>query len=382
MARRMEIQELPLWDKLGEKHTPLSFELELTARCNLNCRHCYINLPVNDQVAKSKELTLEEIYSIADQAVDMGLVWCLLTGGEPLLRPDFMDIYLSLRKKGFLLNVFTNACLINENHIKLFNNHPPRDIEVTVYGVTQETYEGVTSVKGSYQAFKRGLDLLLSNGLPVTLKAMALKSNQHEIQAISDYCRERTKRPFRFDPFLHLRYDGDPLRNEEIKQERLTAEEIVHLETDDQVRIQSMEKHKENLIFQFKPSYDELISEEMAESETFSEFRKLFRCGIGNGEFTISSDGKVRLCSALCAPGTTSDHNEAPLKEILTTMRNKIRAMDTESVELLKTCKSCKIVNLCMWCPAIAYLETGDMEGQVPYFCQVAHARAESINPQ
>ena len=106
----------------------------------------------------------------------MGAVWCLLTGGEPLLRDDFEELYLGLKRLGLLVSVFTNACLVTPAHVELFRRYPPRDIEVSVYGATRETYERVTRRPGSYDAFVRGLDLLLASGVPVRLKAMALRS--------------------------------------------------------------------------------------------------------------------------------------------------------------------------------------------------------------
>jgi radical SAM protein with 4Fe4S-binding SPASM domain len=378
MTKKIEIQELPIWEKLANK--PLKFELELTARCNMNCRHCYINLPAKDNLAKSKELNIHEINSIADEAVELGTIWCLITGGEPLLRSDFTDIYMSLKRKGFLITVFTNASLINDRHIQLFKEYPPRDLEVTVYGITQETYEAVTRVPGSFKAYKRGLDLLFSNGIDVTLKAMALRSNQHELKAITEFCENRSKRPFRFDLFLHLRYDRNPLRNEEIKQERLTPEEIVALEMSDKKRLESNLKNYENLIFPEGPSYEERISsQEVKVREEYEYFRKLFRCGIGMSDFAISYEGQLRLCTVLCAPETTFNLRAGSLQKGLESLRTKIRAMNTNSNEILKTCKSCNIVNLCMWCPATAFLETGNLEGEVPYFCAVAHARAAAL---
>ena len=80
------LPEINLWQKLGDQRVPWSFDLEITARCNNECRHCYINLPAGDLEAKRKELSLAEISDIADQAVEMGSLWCLITGGEPLLR--------------------------------------------------------------------------------------------------------------------------------------------------------------------------------------------------------------------------------------------------------------------------------------------------------
>jgi len=110
-----------------------------------------------------------------------------LTGGEPLLRRDFSDIYLMLKRKGLLVSVFTNATLVRKEHIALFKKYPPRDIEVTIYGSNQATYEAVSRVSGSYQAFVHGLNALFEAGIPVRLKAMAMRSNLADIEAIAEF---------------------------------------------------------------------------------------------------------------------------------------------------------------------------------------------------
>ena len=225
----VDLHDLSLWKKRKARRGLISFDLEITARCNNNCRHCYINLQAGDRVAKENELSLEEIKEITDEAVSLGALWCLITGGEPLLREDFFDIYLYLKIKGLLVSVFTNATLVTEEHVGLFKRYPPRDIEVSVYGVSKEAYEKVTRRSGSFDAFHQGLNLLFESGLKVRLKAMMLRSNVHEHPEIARFCREKTRDYFRFDPFLHLRYDGDPTRNMEIKSERLSPEEIVAL---------------------------------------------------------------------------------------------------------------------------------------------------------
>ena len=94
----ISIQDLHLWEKRRKKRNVFSFELEITARCNNNCRYCYINFPAGDRNILKRELTFREIKSIADQAVSLGALWSLLTGGEPLLREDFLDIYIIARK--------------------------------------------------------------------------------------------------------------------------------------------------------------------------------------------------------------------------------------------------------------------------------------------
>ncbi|MCU0486452.1 MAG: radical SAM protein, partial [Anaerolineales bacterium] len=184
-----QMPKFALWEKIAHRRVPLDFTLEITARCNNDCRHCYINLPAGDQQAQRTELSVAEISDIAGQAVELGALWCLITGGEPLLRQDFAEIYLALKRKGLLISLFTNACLVNEEHIRLLTQYPPRDIEVSVYGVTQPTYERVTRRPGSFAAFQRGLGLMLDSGLKVRLKAVAMQSNVPELPAIAAFCR-------------------------------------------------------------------------------------------------------------------------------------------------------------------------------------------------
>lgn len=358
------LPEFKMWDRIEGKRIPFSFDLEITARCNHNCRHCYINLPAGDKKTAKKELSPEQIGHIADQAIELGSLWCLLSGGEPLLRGDFADIYLMLKKKGLLVSVFTNACLLTAEHIELFKKYPPRDIEVTVYGVTEKTYEKVTRRPGSYAAFRRGLDMLLVTGIQVRLKAMALRSNVGELDAIAAFCRQYTKDYFRFDPLLHLRFDGDPGRNTEIIGERLTPEEIVVIEQADEERSKSLKKNCDQLIF---PDGEH------------RNCRHLFHCGAGNSSFAVNYDGYFRLCSSLWHPDCVYDLKKGTLAKAWNMHVPKVRAMTSADPEFLEKCRVCPIINLCLWCPAHAYLEHGRLDAWSEYFCQVAHARAKAL---
>ncbi len=364
MPRTLEIQQFPLWDRLKGKRVPLSFDLEITARCNNACRHCYINLPSGDADARARELSVAEIARLADQAVRLGALWCLITGGEPLLRPDFADIYLALKRKGLLVSVFTNATLVTAEHARLFKKYPPRDIEVTVYGVTLATYERVSRRPGTFDKFMRGLNTLFETGVRVRLKAMALQSNLHELSAIAAFCRARTKDFYRFDPQLHGRFDGDGMRNAEVRAERLTPEQIVELERADEARFIALCEGK-----------DKLINEEVHHIGC----DHLFYCGAGDGSFNISYDGKFRLCSSLWAEGTTYDLRTGTLAEAWNELVPRVRDLRSHKAEFLTTCRKCELVNLCLWCPAHAHLETGALDGATPYFCAVAHARANAI---
>lgn len=362
--RAIEIQRFGLWEKIQGKRVPLSFELEATARCNNNCRHCYINRPAGDAAAEAAELTAAEILDIARQAVGLGSMWCLITGGEPLLREDFSEIYLGLKRLGLIVSVFTNATLITDELIALFKAYPPRDIEVTVYGITRETYDAVVRRPGAFDAFMRGLNRLFASGVRVRLKAMAIRSNLHEQEAIGAFCRSRTKDFFRFDPQLHLRFDGDPVRNAEIRKERLTPEEIVGLERTDEKRAEEMRKNCDSLI---------------DERATHFACDHLFHCSAGNSGFSVSPDGVFRLCPALWAEGTTFDLRRGTLAEAWNDFVPNVRELRSRKAEFLDSCRKCALINLCLWCPAHAHLESGALDGATPYFCEVAHARAELV---
>lgn len=360
----MSLPEFGLWKELERKRAVTGFSFEITERCNLNCRHCYINRPEAAPEARRVELGLEQIERIVDEAVSMGALWCLLTGGEPLLRKDFFEVYSYLKKKGLLVSIYTNATLVSEEHARVLKEFPPRDIEITIYGATEKTYETVTRVKGSYRAFRRGLDRLLQNGIKIRLKAMAMRSNVHELGQIAEFCRKHTKDYFRFDPFLTLRYDGDPERNRDIGEERLAASEIAALEREDSERFQAL-----------LDQCDRLIVPES--SDTISPL--IFRCGAGRNSFALSADGRFKLCPSLCHPACVYDLGKGNLSDAWHAFIPKIRGMSSERREYLGKCMVCPLLNLCLWCPANAHLETGNLDVPVDYFCQVAHSRAAAI---
>jgi radical SAM protein with 4Fe4S-binding SPASM domain len=361
------LPDFALWNKIGNKRIPLSFELEITPRCNNNCRHCYINLPPGDKASQRNELTADEISAIADQATALGSLWCVITGGEPLIREDFIEIYMLLKRKGLLVSVFTNACLVTDEHIKLFRNYPPRDIEVTVYGAGRKTYEKVTGIPGSYDCFRRGLNLLAKGGIKVNLKAMAIRSNMHELKAIADFCRKSTKEFFRFDPFLHLRFDGNRRRNENIMAERLSPGEIIAAEQADPERLQAIIK---------QCSLVEL-------PDTFQKpDSRLFQCSAGQESFAVSHNGLFHPCLSLRHEDCIFDLRRGSLAEAWFEFTPRMLERTTDNSSFLKKCGLCPLMNLCQWCPAVAYLETGRMDQWCEHFCRTARERAGAFGQE
>jgi radical SAM protein with 4Fe4S-binding SPASM domain len=268
---------------------------------------------------------------------------------------------------GLLVSVFTNACLLTEEHVKLFKSYPPRAVEVTVYGVTANIYERVTRTPGSYKRFRRGLDLLINSGVNVNLKAMALRSNISEFAAITDFCKRISTTPFRFDPFLHLRIDRNPERNQEIKSERLPINSIVSLEQKDSKRYNALKIACKKLVHN---------------RTTTHHNHQIFNCGAGTNIFAVGWDGSFRLCPSLSHPDCITDLRKRSLRDIQKKFIPYVRAMTASDTRFHDMCGSCPIIDLCYWCPAHAYLETGNLIEPVDYFCELAHARVEPALPR
>src|SRR3989337_1573505 len=176
---------LRLQGKVSSKRIPISGTLEITSNCNLKCVHCYV-VPNK----RGNELSTKEVFRLFDELAVEGCLWLLITGGEPLVRPDFEKIYVRAKEKGFLITLFTNATLISPRIADLLQEFPPFSIETSIYGASKETYERVTKVKDSFEKFLHGVNLLLERSLPLKLKTMILNFNKQELPAIKAFAND------------------------------------------------------------------------------------------------------------------------------------------------------------------------------------------------
>ena len=114
--------------------TPLAGNFELTPRCNFNCKMCYVHLSEAEQKRRGAELSADEWLSIAETARSQGMLFLLLTGGEPLIRPDFRYILSELKKMGLMVSINSNASLIDKDMLDFFRHEPPFRFNITLYG--------------------------------------------------------------------------------------------------------------------------------------------------------------------------------------------------------------------------------------------------------
>ncbi|OGR25482.1 MAG: hypothetical protein A2139_13710 [Desulfobacca sp. RBG_16_60_12] len=336
-----------LHTQAGKCRIPIHGSVELTARCNLRCVHCFINQPVADRAVREHELSFAEWARLIDEIVAAGCLWLLITGGEPLVRPDFLDIYTYAKKRGLLITLFTNGTLITPEIADHLARWRPFSVEITLYGHTRETYEAVTGVPGSFERCRRGIQLLLERNLPLTLKTMLLTMNASELDSMRAWAQGLGV-DFRHDPMVNARLDG----SSQPCGYRLPPEQLVALDLADKKSSQHWRERFRDI--QYKPV-----------------IRDLFRCGAGWTSFHIGPAGIMSLCITVRQPGVSLSRSsfKAGWEEVLLEARQQQWPEDNP-------CVTCAWLNICDQCPGWGMLEQGIPGGVVEYVCRTAHLRA------
>jgi len=165
-----------------ERLVPLQVAIELTYRCNLRCKHCYVDPSLRQNL--SDELSTLEWYGVLDQLAAAGTLSLLFTGGEIFTRPGFFNIAFAARERGFQLMLLTNGTLVDAAAIANLKVLKPYQIGLSLYGATEKTHEAVTGYPGSFAATTNAIARLAESGLRVTVQATLMRENVHEASAI------------------------------------------------------------------------------------------------------------------------------------------------------------------------------------------------------
>lgn len=212
-------------DMLG---VPLSGTFELTPRCNFRCKMCYIHRAEHDAAARAAERSAAQWLALAEQCCREGTLMLLLTGGEPLLRPDFREIYTGCKRMGLVLSVNTNASLIDDDMVELFAANPPRRVNITLYGASPETYGALCGSREAYARVVRAILNLQSAGVIVKLNFSVTPYNRHDAQAVYDFAAGHQlplqAACYMFPPVRaceHGCYDADRISPDEAAEEKV-----------------------------------------------------------------------------------------------------------------------------------------------------------------
>ncbi len=328
-------------DTIARDRIPISGSIELLHPCNLKCVHCYC--PEGERGA----LTFEEIQRIVDEASDAGLLWLLITGGEPLFHPRFLDIYDHVKSRGIFVNLFTNGTMITEKIADHFARYPPFSIEISLYGATEETYERVTRVKGSYRRCLRGIERIAARGLPLKLKTPVMTLNRDELDDIAAIAG-RYGLPFRYDPIITAKMNGDraPLRY------RLSPAEVLNIDLT-------------------HPDTARAWEERCSTPDPLLPPDDIFTCGAGRTSFHIDPYGGLHGC--LMTRRIAFSLREMSFREAFTRILPALAGKRRED----SPCNGCGTHDTCGRCPGFSEWESGDLHAHADYLCTIGEMRQE-----
>ena len=359
-ATRIPADRAGLW-RAGRP--PLTMlDMELTERCNNNCVHCSVNLPAADAASK-REMTAGRVVEILEEAAGLGCLSVRLTGGEPLIREDFEDIYLAAKRLGLKVRLFTNATRLTPRLAGLLGRVPPLErVEVSFYGLSRRSYEAVTRRPGSFDEARHGLRLLLENEVPFVLKGALLPANRDELGEFDAWAAavDGTGTLPGMAMLFDLRSRRDIGKNPLIRSLRVAPEDYVA------VCSHRDERH---------------LGELRRFTVRFAGVHggQLFTCQSGRGRAAVDAYGRYQYCLALRHPETVYDLARGSLREAVTEFLPRLQARVSANEAYLSRCGQCFLKALCQQCPAKSWAEHGSLDTPVDYLCAVTHAQARAM---
>lgn len=345
-------------------HTPISAGFELTARCTLRCKMCYI-VSDNYTPCKEKELTAQQWIDIAREGVKLGLLYVQLTGGEAMMRSDFREIYTALHKMGLKITLNTNATLIDDDAIEFFKKYPPIKFSVSLYGASDKTYEELCGLKNGYTLVTERIEKLKKAELNVKINLTLTKYNVHDAQAICEFARDRGI------PLNPMSYTFPPESSSDITTDdtRLNASDAakVYLLCD------SVTLPKEKFYDKVSALSQRALPWESVGIKSRKKSNKL-QCQAASSSYWITWQGEMLPCVTL------SSIKEYPLEIGLKEAWERIVKRTDEAVRFPDECVECSMRDICFACPGYFYAETGDTNTLAPNICKyiekyVLHSR-------
>ncbi|MBW1744437.1 MAG: radical SAM protein, partial [Deltaproteobacteria bacterium] len=336
--------------KVVQQRIPLSGSFDLTHQCNLRCVHCYLGDKTSIRENSRKELSADQWISVIDDITEAGCLFLLITGGEPLLRKDFAEIYRHAKKNGLLVTVFTNGTLISDRILELFEDFPPHAVEISLYGARAETYEKIAGVTGSFEKCLKGVERLLDLQINVTLKTILMTLNRHEFYDIENMAKAYGVK-FRFDAAIFPSFDGD----KKPMSLRVDPAEVVQKEFSDKERLGQWRDY-------FVRMQDLSFSEE------------LYDCGAGLTTFHIDPFGYMKPCLMV-----QSLRCELSPGSFLTCWNDVMPRIRERVIDRDHSCVRCERRTLCGFCPAFSQLENGAEDIFSEYLCAMGQHRFQEI---
>ena len=339
---------------------PISGSFELTARCNFNCPMCYVHMTPEQLKASGKqELTAHQWLEIARQAKERGLVFALLTGGEPLVRKDFFEIYEGMKKMGLLISINSNGSMLKGEILERFLESPPTRFNISLYGGCNETYQNMCGIP-AYDQVKENIRRLRQAGVGVSLNLSITPYNKDDLARIYADAVEldvNVKASSYMYPSVRVNGEQYGCGN------RLSCTESAKYSVEwDKLRLPEEEfLLRAEALMQLKASEQEGCPLEEGEG---------VRCRAGSSTFWMTWDGKMLPCGMMTTPAVY------PLEIGFDAAWDQIRA-ETAKIRTPAKCVNCDYRNICGACAATCFTETGRFDGVPQYVCDRAAAIVE-----
>jgi len=156
----------------------------LTEGCNLACRHCWLAPQFDPDGSKNAMLPLALLKKAIEEAIPLGLTSVKLTGGEPLLHPNFLNILDFLKEKRLDLTLETNGILLTEEIARAIAEHEKPFVSVSLDGANAATHDKIRGVEGSFAKAKAGICNLVKNHIHPQVIMSIMRSNADQAETL------------------------------------------------------------------------------------------------------------------------------------------------------------------------------------------------------
>lgn len=351
------ITENYLYALAAQKQIPVSGTFELLPICNLDCKMCYVKRSVPEVKRAGGLRNADEWIELGRRAANAGMLFLLLTGGEPFLYPEFDKVYSELYKLGLVIDVNSNGTLIGPEQISWLRKEPPRHLKISLYGASGESYRRLCGDERAFEKVLRSFELLKSAGIIVYVSITVTPANFDELDSMFALCTEYKI------PVKATSYMFPPLRSCKIqpdKDYRLSSEDAARATV-------SIVKHS-NSEEAFYEKADLYTQEQFQNVRDFldrhSECSPM-TCRAGRSTFWVTWEGKMVPCAMMGLEGypvMDTGSFSAAWKYI----RDKV-----EKIRLPAVCTDCSSRHACYACAAACFCETGATMTRPPYVCEM-----------
>lgn len=352
-----------LHNKAMRARVPLSGTFELTPVCNMDCRMCYVRMSRPQQEAIAPLRTTEEWLELARTAKDRGMVFLLLTGGEPLLRPDFVRLLKEINAMGIVTTVNTNGTLITEVIADELVNAGPSKINITLYGASNETYNKLCGNPKGFSQVAQAIDLLQHRGIDVKINMSLTPYNIGDLEAMMAWCKERKLHcqvtSYMFPP---IRKSMDAIgRNDRFTPEEAARAAVLSdcLDLGREVFCQKYEGKS-----YIPPAADDCMLPEEGSG---------IRCRAGGCSFWVTWQGIMLPCGIMPA-----DHGCNAFEKGFDAAWSHVKAY-TDAIRMPAKCSVCEANKACHTCAAMCVSETGAYDRVPQYRCDLYKAYAPAV---